>query len=1063
MNNTHLSLRVWGRIGWLLALLVLGSGFTVMLAQAAPPPHTPTRPRAGGPPLGKPATLKPPLRPIPQEDVAPGQEPASVFFIATTILTGQGNIFPGGIQLVNPGGSITFTIVPDPNYDVQNVWVDDVPQGPITTYAFLNVTANHSLAASFAPITYIITPTAGANGSISPATPQAVAQGAAHTFTITPDASYCVLDVRVNDVSQGPVSSYTFVNVTQNMTIAATFTNQFVITPTDDGVGGHFAPNAPQNVPCGGSQTFNVVEFSGYHATGIYVDGVLQPPPWLSYTFVNITASHIISVVFEDNFYTITPTVVGGGGFIIPGAVQSIAYQSAITFFVVPNANHRILDVGVDGVSQGPVSSYVFTQVAANHTISALFGLDTFLITPTVGAGGSITPNTPQAVPYNDSQTFFIVPNPGKVITDVVVDGVSQGPLTNYTFNNVSATHTIHAVFDDDTYLMTVWPTTNGSITPGTHIAPRGASVTFTLTPNTGYHVANVWADGMAQGPLNTYVFTNVVAPHQISATFAINTYNITAAGVGTGGGVFPNGVQTYTHGTAQEYQVVANANYFISGVWVDGVAQAVPGETTVFIYPFSSITANHTLTATFAPVTYAIVAAVGPSGWGTITPSGTQFVPHGENITYTISPGFCFTLETVYVDGFPVPPATTYTFNNVADNHTLTATFASRGFRITPIAIGNGTITPSQWITAYYGSTYPFTITPNIGHYIAAMTVTTGTVIPNPTGMVYTFTNICDNQFIVANFAIHTYNITATASSGGAISSAGVNTVTYGSNKIFTITPNLYYHIENLWIDGVLQPHNQVGLTYTFANITAHHTLSATFAPDAATLYVNVVNSDTVVHGRVGFPGGVNCSGFCAVPYLGAPTVMITAAVNDGKFLGWGGACSGRVITCALQMVTTRTVTAYFGLYRTYFPFMAKSPPCRIEISETEPNNSMVEALSQGTLCSGQTYQPRPNDYQDWLYFDIPNGAPGPVAITMTNNSGWGGQLQLRDSNNNLLAYSSGPGVFQITCASYVNPNCIPSTPFPPGRYYIVVYVNNNYSSTPYNLTVTYPSPAAP
>jgi len=101
----------------------------------------------------------------------------------------------------------------------------------------------------------------------------------------------------------------------------------------------------------------------------------------------------------------------------------------------------------VDGVSVGAVSSYTFSNVTANHTISASFALQSFVITPTAGAGGTITPGTPQTVSYGGSITFTITPNVGYRIADVLVDGVSVGAVSSYTFSNVTANHTISARF----------------------------------------------------------------------------------------------------------------------------------------------------------------------------------------------------------------------------------------------------------------------------------------------------------------------------------------------------------------------------------------------------------------------------------------------------------------------------------------------------------------------------------------------------------------------------------------------------------------------------------------
>jgi hypothetical protein len=70
---------------------------------------------------------------------------------------------------VDNGADQTFTITPDTDYQVTDVLVDGLSVGAVTSYAFTNVTADHSIAASFAAatppvITPIISGTLGANG-----------------------------------------------------------------------------------------------------------------------------------------------------------------------------------------------------------------------------------------------------------------------------------------------------------------------------------------------------------------------------------------------------------------------------------------------------------------------------------------------------------------------------------------------------------------------------------------------------------------------------------------------------------------------------------------------------------------------------------------------------------------------------------------------------------------------------------------------------------------------------------------------------------------------------------
>lgn len=61
------------------------------------------------------------------------------------------------------------------------------------------------------------------------------------------------------------------------------------------------------------------------------------------------------------------------GGSINPSTIQSVQYGSAQTFTIVPNTGYYTEDVIASGVSQGSISSYTFTNVQANSTISATF------------------------------------------------------------------------------------------------------------------------------------------------------------------------------------------------------------------------------------------------------------------------------------------------------------------------------------------------------------------------------------------------------------------------------------------------------------------------------------------------------------------------------------------------------------------------------------------------------------------------------------------------------------------------------------------------------------------
>lgn len=70
--------------------------------------------------------------------------------------------------------------------------------------------------------------------------------------------------------------------------------------------------------------------------------------------------------------HTITATA-GTGGVIIPNGVITVGDSENQTFTIIPQTGWKILDVKVDGISKNNISSYVFSSVTANHTITASF------------------------------------------------------------------------------------------------------------------------------------------------------------------------------------------------------------------------------------------------------------------------------------------------------------------------------------------------------------------------------------------------------------------------------------------------------------------------------------------------------------------------------------------------------------------------------------------------------------------------------------------------------------------------------------------------------------------
>jgi len=80
-------------------------------------------------------------------------------------------------------------------------------------------------------------------------------------------------------------------------------------------------------------------------------------------------------------------------------------------------------------------------------TITVTLPRPTIQSTYSPAEGGTISPSGEVIVGYGEDQAFTITANTSYEIDDVLVDGVSQGKITSYTFSNTEENHTIGAVF----------------------------------------------------------------------------------------------------------------------------------------------------------------------------------------------------------------------------------------------------------------------------------------------------------------------------------------------------------------------------------------------------------------------------------------------------------------------------------------------------------------------------------------------------------------------------------------------------------------------------------------
>jgi len=314
-------------------------------------------------------------------------------------------------------------------------------------------------------------------------------------------------------------------------------------------------------------------------------------------------------------------------------------------------------------------------------------------ITASADSNGQITPFG--QVPVNDgaSLAFSITANTGYQIADVLVDGVSQGAISSYTFTNVVADHSISVSFTAITFTITVSAGSGGSIDPvGPSVSVNyGADQAFSITAGSGYHIVDVLVDGASQGAISSYTFTNVQADHEISATFALTIvqHKVSFAQTGSGSTVTVSyqidggSVQT---GTAP-FDIMVTEGHTISYTYPGTIAGATGVRYSLTntnpASPQTMGSSDISVSGTYK-TQYQVTFAV--SGSGTINPSGTNVWEDAGSlaISATANSGNHFTSWSATTGITITSPTTTPTTATIGASGTITANFAAN----TPVTI---------------------------------------------------------------------------------------------------------------------------------------------------------------------------------------------------------------------------------------------------------------------------------------------------------------------------------------------------------------------------------------
>ena len=330
--------------------------------------------------------------------------------------------------------------------------------------------------------TVTLTTTASDGGTVAPAGQTTYVSGQAVDVTFTPDQGYQLASVKVNGRTASVTGNVLTLTMDQSYAVSAVFEKipdvPTVMFENDfESVTGDSFPFHGWTLKGVNPNGYTWKQYTYYNWKSLgndtkhaYISDDWNGGPqdeWLISPSVNLSGTRD-GVLYFDYAYgiygiknkTFTATVeasTDGGQTWTPiwNFQDSYTGQETSGYALAGSAEVKVpAQYAVDGVQ------FAFRYVNTTHDTAPL-AVDNvklmavedgpvaqkYTITATAGEGGSITPAGEVSVKEGASQTFAIAASEGYAIADVLVDGQSVGAVDSYTFENVTANHTIAALF----------------------------------------------------------------------------------------------------------------------------------------------------------------------------------------------------------------------------------------------------------------------------------------------------------------------------------------------------------------------------------------------------------------------------------------------------------------------------------------------------------------------------------------------------------------------------------------------------------------------------------------
>lgn len=230
--------------------------------------------------------------------------------------------------------------------------------------------------------------------------------------------------------------------------------------------------------------------------------------------------------------YRVSANASGGNGTVSPAGMDVPAGGTA-AITVIPAEGYRA-DSSVGGTCPGGSfagTTYTTGTITAACTADFSFVPRLFTVSTVANGNGSVACTPSVSVPYLTTVSCTVTPAEGGIITGVAIDGIQQNVTDSLTFlhsfGQVAMDHTIVATFaaaSENVFTATPASEEHGAMTPQTpQTVSAGSTVTFAVTPGSGYRIASVSGCG---GSLHEDLFTTAPLSENctVTARFEPNT-----------------------------------------------------------------------------------------------------------------------------------------------------------------------------------------------------------------------------------------------------------------------------------------------------------------------------------------------------------------------------------------------------------------------------------------------------------------------------------------------------------------------------------------------------------